>query len=95
MIIDLLKFTAKSECLEDVIKHMKTQTSENRGDEGCVLSHVFQSQTNPDELYMLLGWESLEAVEKHLATPHDAAFRANIDDKIAAPPEFVQWTMLI
>lgn len=95
MIIDLVKFTAKPECLEDVIKHMRTQTEANRYDEGCVLSHVFQSTANPGELYMLLGWESPEAVEKHLATAHDAEFRVNMDDKIAGPPEFLDWKMLI
>ena len=95
MIVDLLKFTAKTECLEAVIQHMKTQIEQNKSDEGCLLSHVFQSKKNPDELFMLLGWESPEAVEKHLAAPHDAEFRVNVDDKIAGPPEFFEWSMLL
>jgi quinol monooxygenase YgiN len=94
MIIDLIKFTAKPECLDEVIRHMKTQTEANRHDEGCAMSHVFQSKTNPNDIFMLLGWESPEAVEKHLATPHDAEFRANVDDKIVGPPEFYDWNMI-
>jgi quinol monooxygenase YgiN len=73
---------------------MKTQTEQNRNDEGCLLSHVFQSKTNPAELFMLLGWESPEAVAKHLAAPR-RRIPAHMDDKITAPPEFYDWTMLI
>lgn len=95
MIVDLIKFVIKPECLETAIIHMKTQTEQNRLDEGCVMSHVFQMNANHNELYMLLGWESPVAVEKHLATVHDAEFRVNMDDKLASTPIFLDWTMLI
>ncbi|SHI09563.1 Quinol monooxygenase YgiN [Sporobacter termitidis DSM 10068] len=95
MIIDLIKFTAKTDCIDSAIRAMKTQTAQNRRDEGCLMSHVFQSGRNPAELYMLLGWENREALEKHLAAPHDAEFRADMDDKIAGPPEFFDWTQLV
>lgn len=95
MIIDLIKFTVKTDYVSGAIQAMKTQTEQNRQDEGCLMSHVFQSKAKPEELYMLLGWESPESVEKHLATPHDADFRRSMDDKIAAPPEFFEWTMIM
>ncbi len=95
MIIDLLKFTAKDTCVDEVIKAMKIQTEANRGDEGCMMSYVFQSNSNPNDLYMLLGWENQEAVDKHLATEHDEVFRVSVDDKVAGPPEFLEWTQII
>ena len=54
-----------------------------------------RGKTNSAELFMLLGWENQEAVDKHLATQHDADFRAAIDDKLAAPPDFFEWTQII
>ena len=95
MIIDLIKFTAKDDCVDGAIEAMKIQTQANKTDEGCEMSHVFQSKTNPNELFMLLGWENQEAVDKHLATEHDAQFRVNVDDKVVGPPEFFDWTQII
>jgi quinol monooxygenase YgiN len=95
MIIDLIKFTAKADCIDGAIKVMKTQSDANQNDQGCMITHVFQSMKNPAELFMLLGWENQEAVEKHLASAHDAEFRENVDDKIAGPPEFFEWTQII
>lgn len=95
MIIDLIKFTVKQNDIDGALQAMKTQTEANRHDEGCAMSHVFQSNKNPAELFMLLGWENQEAVDKHLATQHDADFRVAIDDKLAGPPEFFEWTKII
>ena len=95
MIVDLLKFTAKDGSVDDVIDAMKIQTEANRQDEGCLMSYVFQSNSNPKDLYMLLGWENQEAVDKHLATDHDEQFRVSMDDKIDGPPEFYDWTQII
>lgn len=90
MIIDLLKFTAKEACKDGVVEAMRIQTEANRKDEGCLMSYLFQSKANPNDLYMLLGWESQQAVDKHLATEHDEQFRLTIDDKITGPPEFFE-----
>jgi quinol monooxygenase YgiN len=95
MIIDLLKFTVQDACADDVIRAMKIQAEANKKDEGHVMTHVFQSNANPNELYMLLGWENQEAVDKHLATEHDEVFRVSIDDKLDGPPAFFEWTQII
>jgi quinol monooxygenase YgiN len=95
MIIDLVKFTARQDAIDGALEAMKTQTVANRGDEGFVLTHVFQSKANPAELYMLLGWENQEAVDKHLATQHDAEFIKALDPCLAGPPDFSDWTLII
>lgn len=95
MIIDLVKFTVKSSCVPGAIAAMTAQTDHNKREPGCVLSHVFQSQGKPEELYMLLGWESEEAVAHHLKTAHDAEFREALDDKLVGPPEFFAWSLLM
>ena len=91
MITDLLKFTIKEECVEDAMELMKEQMKNNLGDEGCLMSNTFRSKSKPNELYLLLGWENPEAIEKHLKTDHDLKFRENLDPMLAGPPEFFDW----
>ena len=91
MITDLLKFTIKEECVADAIELMKKQMKNNLSDDGCLLSDIFQSKKNPNELYMLLGWEDQEAIEKHLKTEHDNVFRVELDPLLDGPPEFFDW----
>jgi quinol monooxygenase YgiN len=95
MIIDLLKFTIKDGGLDEAVRAMKVQAAANQDDEGHLMTHVFQSNANPNELFMLLGWEDQAAVDKHLASAHDAEFRASVDGALAGPPDFFEWTQLI
>jgi quinol monooxygenase YgiN len=44
---------------------------------------------------MLIGWDSPEAVEKHLKSEHDLKFREKMDDKMASPIELLDWKMLV
>ena len=91
MITDLLKFTIKEECIDAAIELMKKQMKNNLGDEGCLMSDTFRSKTNPNELYLILGWENTEAIEKHMKTEHDAKFRKELDIMLVSPPEFFDW----
>lgn len=95
MIIDLIKATVKEEYIDEAVEAMKIQTLQTKEDEGCVLSHVMQSNTDPAVFYMLIGWENPEAIEKHLKSDHDLAFREKMDDKMAAPIEILDWKMLV
>lgn len=95
MIIDLIKATVKKEYIDEAAEAMKVQTLQTKEDEGCALSHVFQSKSDPAVFYMLIGWESPEAIEKHLSTEHDMAFREKMDSKMAVPIEMIDWQMLV
>jgi quinol monooxygenase YgiN len=95
MIIDLIKATVKKEYIDEAVEAMKVQTLQTKEDEGCVLSHAFQSNSDPAVFYMLIGWENPEAIEKHLSSEHDLKFREKMDDKMAAPIEMLDWKMLI
>jgi quinol monooxygenase YgiN len=95
MIIDLIKATVKNEYIDEARDAMKVQTLQTKEDEGCALSHVFQSNSDPAVFYMLIGWENPEAIEKHLNSEHDLKFREKMDDKMAAPIEMLDWKMLV
>ena len=94
MIIDLMKFTIKAGRIDDAIEVMKKQMANNLGDEGCLMSNVFRSNTNTDELYLLLGWENQDAIDKHLMSSHDLKFREDLDPLLSEPPEFFDWEKL-
>jgi quinol monooxygenase YgiN len=70
---------------------MKQQMKNNLGDKGCLMSSAFRSKTDPNELYVLLGWENPEAIEKHLKSAHDNKFREDLDPLLACPPDFYDW----
>ena len=91
MIVDLLKFQIKDGCAGEAAELFKRQMKNNLGDEGCLLSKALRSKTDPNEFYVLLGWEGPEAIEKHLKTEHDLQFRVDLDPFIAGPPEFFDW----
>ena len=94
MITDLMKFTIKDGCAAEAGEVMKKQMKNNLGDEGCLMSNVFQSKTNPNEFYLLLGWENQDAIDKHLKSSHDLKFREDLDPLLAGPPEFYDWEKL-
>ena len=91
MITDLLKFTVKEGAIADASELMKKQMQNNLGDEGCLMAKAFRSNTNPNEIFVLLGWENQEAIDKHLKTDHDQKFRVDLDPLLAGPPEFFDW----
>jgi len=91
MIIDLLKFNIKEGSGAEAEKVFRQQMKNNLGDEGCLLSNMFRSNTNPGEYFLLLGWENPEAIENHLKSDHDLKFREDLDPLLAGPPEFYDW----
>jgi quinol monooxygenase YgiN len=61
--------------------------SPSRAEAGCILYDACRSQSDPDELLVLEEWESQEALDTHMATPHFQAFAARIGGALAGEPE--------
>jgi quinol monooxygenase YgiN len=95
MITDLLKFTVKEKEIPAAAELFRKQMKNNLGDEGCLMSKIFQSKTNLCEFYLLLCWENSEAIEKHLKSEHDLKFREYLDPILAGPPEFYHWDEIV
>ena len=94
MIIDILQFNIKEECIDDAIDLMKKQLPNVRNDEGCFLAHVFRSKKSPCELFLMLGWENQESIDMHLNTDHDRRFREELDPMLSGPPDMANWEVL-
>ena len=95
MITDLVKFTIKEEHLEEAIEQIKEQAIHILDEEICPMTKVFQSRTNANELYMLLGWKNRKAIELLRATEQSRRFRKNIDKMLVCPPEHFDWDTVI
>ena len=87
MLTDLIKFTVIKDRLTDAIAYMREQVENTRRDEGLISVSVFQSETDPAVLYMLLQWESEETAKAHLNKPYDLEFRKKMDLTLASPVE--------
>jgi quinol monooxygenase YgiN len=59
----------------------------SRAEAGCMLYDVCRSQASPDELLVLEEWQSQEALDAHMATPHFQAFIASVGSALAGEPE--------
>ena len=70
---------ADIEALKDALAEMETAS---RAEEGCQDYTFLQELSNPDVLRINARWESMEALQKHFATPHMAKF----NEAMAAHP---------
>lgn len=58
-------------------------------EEGCVLYAVHRVAGDPDRIVLVERWESREALDQHLQTPHLLAFREGSADLWAEPMEIL------
>lgn len=61
----------------------------SRAEAGCILYDVCRSKSNPDEVLVLEEWESQEALDDHMVTPHFCSFGGKIKDAVAGEPELI------
>ena len=61
---------------------------EAQGIPGWVAEYVYQSDTNPDEYYMAVVFESKEAYRKNAESPKQDAIYRRMREMLAADPEW-------
>jgi quinol monooxygenase YgiN len=64
----------------------------SREEAGCILYDVCAVKDEPGKLLVLEEWESQEALDEHMQTPHFKAFLAKAGDALAGEPalEFIE-----
>jgi quinol monooxygenase YgiN len=58
-------------------------------EEGCITFALHRDLADPDRLVLVERWSSREALDRHLAAEHLAAFRAAVAPLSAAPAQVV------
>jgi quinol monooxygenase YgiN len=58
-------------------------------EDGCITFALHRDLADPDRLVLVERWSSREALDRHLAADHLAAFRAAVASLSAAPAQVV------
>lgn len=58
----------------------------SRAEAGCIAYEVCRMKEDPAQLVVLEEWESQEALDEHMATPHFQGFLAQVGDALAGDP---------
>ena len=65
-----------------------------RVESGCVQYDLHEDNDVPGRFLFYETWESKEHLDRHLATPHLEAFKARMDDLLAAPLRLLLMTRI-
>jgi quinol monooxygenase YgiN len=85
--------TAKSGLRDEILAAFRANVPNVRAEKGCIeyAAHVdaenigpFQARFGPDAFAVLESWESPEALNAHIATPHMRAYGQKTKDLIAS-----------
>jgi quinol monooxygenase YgiN len=59
------------------------------GEDGCITFALHRDVADPDRFVLVERWVSREALDRHLAADHLAAFRAAVGPLSAAPAQVI------
>ena len=79
---------------EEVRRHLLGFVEPTRKEEGCVQYDLHESIAEPGRFFFYENWTSDELLQKHLASPHIAAFREVAGDLLAQPARVVKVTRI-
>jgi quinol monooxygenase YgiN len=65
-----------------------------RQEAGCIRYELLQNQTDPTDFVFVEEWESLQALDTHLASAHIQAAIAQVPNLIAEGPEIRCYKLL-
>ena len=71
---------------EHAIRVAREMVAATRREAGCVSYRFAVDLDDPDTVCIVEEWESVEALRRHFATPHMAAFQREIPELVAGPP---------
>ncbi|BAZ30024.1 antibiotic biosynthesis monooxygenase [Cylindrospermum sp. NIES-4074] len=93
-----LRVVARINALPDKIEALKAVLLEliepTRQETGAIKYELLQNQADPTDFTFVEEWESDQALNAHLATPHLQAAVAKLDGLVAAPPDIRLYYLL-
>jgi len=88
----IARLSAKPGHEEVLTNALRELVAPSREEAGCILYDVCVVKDEPGKLLVLEEWESQDALDQHMATPHFQAFLADAGDALAGEPtlEFIE-----
>jgi len=71
----------------ELIRIGQTVAAASRLEAGCISYRLYEDTENENEFVFVEEWDSDEALRRHFATPHIAAFMQAIPATIVGPPD--------
>jgi quinol monooxygenase YgiN len=88
------RFKAKEGKTEEVKQALLALVDPTRREEGCVSYDLHQSDDDPSQFMFYETWESKQAIDSHMQTPHVSAVVARVDELVEQPFEISTWEKL-
>ena len=85
--------TAKPGKREEILRHFRANVPAVRAEKGCIEYGPaidaegigsFQAKFGPDTFVVIEKWDSMEALQAHVAAPHMAAYGAKTKELLAS-----------
>ena len=85
--------TAKPGKREEILRHFRANVPAVRAEKGCIEYGAavdaenalkFQTKWGPDTFLVVEKWDSMEALQAHVAAPHMAAYGAKTKELLAS-----------
>jgi len=70
MIKVMAKFFAKEDKIENILELAKILVEETVKEDGCINYEMYQDVKDPSTLIMIEEWETIEALNNHMASEH-------------------------
>jgi quinol monooxygenase YgiN len=71
----------------DLLRIAHALVAASRRDDGCISYRLYEDTELANDFVFIEEWESDDALQRHLATPHIAEFTQAVPATLVAPPE--------
>ena len=79
----IARFRAKPGREADLRAILEAMVGPTRAEAGCANYDLHQFQDDPTRFALYEGWQSKDALDEHMKTPHFAKMLADLDDVVA------------
>jgi quinol monooxygenase YgiN len=93
MIAVAARVAVKPEMREKAIAAASRMTAETHKEAGCIQYHFYTDIDDPNVLHVFEEWESDEALNAHLKTPHMAEFGSVLGEVVAEEPKVMRYVV--
>lgn len=88
------RITALPDKVEEVRSILSKLIEPTRNESGCISYELLQNNSDPTDFTFVEEWESDEALDAHMATPHLQKAVAATQGLLAEPPDIRRYSLL-
>lgn len=94
MIRVVAHLTSKPETVDETRSALEAFVDPTRAEAGCIVYELMQNNADPTDFTFVEEWESDEALDAHLASPHITAFKERVSDLLSCDPDIRRYMLI-